>query len=245
MLDIYICEDVEKQRAFVEKHVDDYCAIKNLDAAIALSSSNPTEVLQHFKASQNPALFFLDIDLKAEINGIELARRVREHDEHGQPVFIVFLTTHTEMTMMTFQYRLEALDFIAKDSPENIKIKISECIDIALKRHIANAQSKTIKINVDDKIIILDMDEIICVETTHVRHKLRLHAKNRAMEFNAELKTIEEQLDERFIRCHKSYIINKNKIRTINKNDNTVTMEDNNICPVSRSGRKLLLFANL
>jgi len=240
MLDIYICEDNEPQRAFTADYISDYCAIGGLDAAVALASHSPEEVLKHWNR-QNPALFFLDIDLKAEMNGIELAGRIREQSQPGQKVFIVFLTTHTEMTMLTFQYKVEALDFIAKDNPDNIKKKIGECIDIALRRHITNGNSKAVRLTVDDKILFVDMDEIIYIETTHVRHKLRLHTKSRILEFNAELKGMEKQLDTRFIRCHKSFIINKEKIITINKKQNTATMLNNTPCPISRSGMRLLV----
>jgi two-component system response regulator AgrA len=144
------------------------------------------------------------------------------------------------MTFLTFQYKVEALDFIAKDSTDNIKRKIGECIDTALKRHIENNSVKTVRITVDDKIIFLDMDEIISIETTHVRHKLRLHTNSRVLEFGGELKAFEEQLDGRFIRCHKSYIINKDKVSELNKKQKTVTMVNNSVCYVSRNGMKLL-----
>ena len=193
-----------------------------------------------FKGGENPSLFLLDIDLKANINGIELGRLIREQTEPERKVFIVFLTVHSEMTLMTFQYKVEALDFIAKDKPANMKSKIKECIDTSLTRSVGGGKAKPIQINVNDKIIQLGMDEIICIETTHVRHKLRLYTKTRAMEFNGELKHIEEQLDERFIRCHKSFIINKDKISHIDKKANTVAMINNCVCLVSKNGKKLL-----
>ena len=240
MLDIYICEDNEEQLAFVSAFVSDYCEMGNLDACIALASKSPMEILKHYECGNNPALFILDIDLKSEMDGIELACRVRENDKTDKKRFIVFLTTHSEMTLLTFKYKVEALDFIIKDNAGSIKRKLGECIDVALKRHIANGNTKTLRITVDDKIVFMDMDEIISIETTHVRHKLRLHTKNRAIEFNSELKAIGERLDGRFIRCHKSYIINKDKIAAINKNEKTVTMVNNNVCYISRSWKKHL-----
>ena len=239
MLDIYICEDNEQQRAFAASFISGYCAIGGLDAAVVLASHSPEDILTHW-SGQNPALFFLDIDLRAGMNGIELARRIRERGQSVPKVFIVFLTTHTEMTMLTFQYKVEALDFIAKDNPDNIKKKIGECIDVALRRHTANGSSKTVRINVDDKVVFLDMDEIIYIETTHVRHKLRLHTKSRVLEFNAELKAMGERLDGRFVRCHKSYLINRDKIAAIDKRGNTVKMVNNSTCSISRNAKKLL-----
>jgi len=238
MLNIYICEDNLKQREFMTSYIADYCMFQSLDAQVALSANNPEDILSHYKNTSEPALFLLDIELNAKINGIELASRIREM---GKKAAIVFVTTHSEMTFVTFQYKVEALDFIVKDNAANIKHKIAECVKIALGRYAeATDKGKTIKISVEDKIIFLDMDDIILVETTPTRHKLRLHTHNRMLEFNGELKALESQLDERFIRCHKSCIINKTKIASANKKDNTVTMTNHSVCPVSRTARKLI-----
>jgi two-component system response regulator AgrA len=237
MLDIYICEDNAEQRAAVTAYISDYCTIGGMDAAVVLSTCSPCEILAHWNG-ERPALFFLDIDLQTEINGIDLACRIRERDGNGQKVFIVFLTSHAEMFHLTFQYKVEALDFIAKSG--EVKKRIGECIQTALKRHITGSGGKTVRITVGDKIHQLNANEIIYIETAHVRHKLRIHTKNRVLECNGELNEIKKQLDEQFVRCHKSYIINKNKIETVNKGQNTVTMVNNGICPVSRSGKKLI-----
>ena len=237
MLDIYICEDNAIQREFVASFISDYCVFRDLDAAVVLACPSPEEILAHYENAQNPALFFLDIELGARINGIELASLIREQ---GKKASIVFLTTHSEMTLLTFHYKVEALDFIIKDSPDNIKRKVAECVNTALERHTQGGKAKALKITVGDKTLFLDRDDIILIETTPIRHKLRLHTKNRTLEFNAELKTMEEQLGDRFVRCHKSYIINKDKIAAFNQKDNTVTMANKSTCPVSRSGKKLL-----
>ena len=49
------------------------------------------------------------------MNGVALAQRIRQI----QPCcFIVFITSHSEMSLRTFQYKAEALDFIVKDIAE-------------------------------------------------------------------------------------------------------------------------------
>jgi two-component system response regulator AgrA len=237
MLNIYICEDNKLQREFVASFVTDYCIIKNLDATVALTSADPREILTHYKNVWDPSLFILDIDLGAEINGIELASRIRKMDKKAA---IVFFTTHSELALLTLQYKVEALDFIVKGNQENVKRKIAECINAVYLRYTEQDKTRTIKITVVDKIIPLNMDDIIYIETTGTRHKLRLYTRSRTLEFNGELKGMEEQLDQRFIRCHKSFLINKDKIAAINKRENTVTMKNGDVCPLSRNGKKLL-----
>jgi len=239
MLDIYICEDNTAQREFAANFITEYCKMKKLPVSVTLASPIPAQILSHSNNRNNPALYFLDIDLNTDINGIELARQIRESTKPSQKVFIVFLTARTELTMMTFQYKVEAMDFIAKDRPSDMKARIAECIKTALERMDVSVY-EPLQIVVNDQLMKVNIDEIVLIETTHVRHKLRLHTQNRMLEFNGELKKVEEQLDERFIRSHKSYLINKDKIVSINKKENTLTMSNNSICPLSRNGKKWL-----
>ena len=234
MLDIYVCEDNAKQLAFIAGFISEYT--KGLDAALALATHSPAEILAKYAEADNPGLFILDIALKTDVNGIELARRIREQNKNAT---IVFITVHPELMPLTFQYKVEAMDFIIKDHPDSIKKRLAECIDTALTRQ-KNPNTKPLQITVNDEIIFLDMSDVIHIETTGIRHKLRLYTKSQVIEFNAELKSLEERLDERFIRCHKSFIINKDKIAVINKKANTVTMVNGNVCPVSRNRKKLL-----
>ena len=237
MLDIYVCEDNKGHLELVSTFIADYCLIRNEDAKVVLATPSPDEVLAHYKKSKNPALFFLDIALGAEMNGIGLASEIRKL---GGKATIVFLTVHPEMVFLTYQYKVEALDFIVKGTPEDIKDRVRSCIETTIARNVNIKQAKTLQIKVYDKVIFLNMDEIICIETTALRNKLRLYTMERRLEFNGDLKTVEAQLDDHFIRCHRSYIINREKIARIDKKNNTVMMINNHVCLVSRNGKKLL-----
>lgn len=56
-------------------------------------------------------MLFLDIQLEADINGIKLASEIRKHDPVGN---IIFVTSHSELTYLTFVYKVAAMDFILK-----------------------------------------------------------------------------------------------------------------------------------
>ena len=111
MLDIYICEDNKKQLSLFTGYIRDALLIENLDMQIVLASSDPDEILEGMKASSNMGVFFLDIDLKSRINGLTLAQEIRKLQPR---CFIIFITSHSEMGFLTFQYKVEPLDFIIK-----------------------------------------------------------------------------------------------------------------------------------
>ena len=123
MLDIYICEDNKKQLSLFTGYIRDAVLIENLDMQIVLAPSDPDEILEGMKASSNMGVFFLDIDLKSRINGLTLAQEIRKLQPR---CFIIFITSHSEMGFLTFQYKVEPLDFIIKSSTEDIKRKIHD-----------------------------------------------------------------------------------------------------------------------
>lgn len=232
MLDIYICEDNDKQRSLFEKYISDSILIEGFDMKITLSTSNPHHLLEHLSKAQNTGIFFLDIDLKADMDGFILAQKIR----YLQPrCFIIFITSHTEMCLLTFQYKVEALDFIIKSTPECIKPKIHECLLDAEKKYTSlnNTINRTFTIQQNDTRITIDYNDILFFQTSKNIHKIVLHGKKRVIEFSGQLKDIEKNLDSRFYRCHRSYIVNKENISKIDFNELTVYMNNGETCPIS------------
>lgn len=232
MIDIYICEDNRKQLNLFTKYIADAIMIEAMDMQIVQSTSDPHIILKDILSAENTGVFFLDIDLKSDINGLALAQRIRQIQPR---CFIIFITSHSELSFLTFQYKVEALDFIIKDTAEHIKSKIHECLLNVQEKYIFlhNNVTKSFIINHPDKCIVIDYDDILFFETSSNVHKVILHAQKRVIEFNGQLKEIEKQLDYRFYRCHRSYIINKDNITEVDFNNLTVHMKNGETCPVS------------
>ena len=219
ILSIVLCEDNIRQRTAMEKLIYDHLALKDYDAKLSLSTGDPMAVLAHIKAHPNETYFYiLDVDLQHKLNGIALAQKIREQDLYG---WIIFVTSHADMSALTFRYRVEALDYIVKDDPQNIAAKVQECIDIAYRLSGTTAQYFQIKSG--DGIQNIPYDSIMFIESSLVPHKLVLHTKNERIEFRGRMKEIKE-LSPDFFQCHKGYIVNLKNIKSINKADKTVVM---------------------
>lgn len=238
-MNIYICEDNDIQRERIKSIILDTIIIENLDMEITLDTSDPQELLEAIKDCKNNSIYFLDIDLKSSINGIKLAGKIREEDPRG---FIIFITTHAEMSYLTFLYKVEAIDYIVKDNYKNIRSRIYDCIMNINKKYKAlnNSICKTVSIKSGDKIYNLDIDSILFFETSNVIHKINVYTENRMLEFYAQMKDVEKMVDSRFIRCHRSYMINKDKINHVDYNSREVHMNDGSVCLASVRGMKTL-----
>lgn len=171
MIDIYICEDNKKHLELFKKYITNTILIENLDMKIALATSNPHELLEQISSLGNIGLFFLDIDLQSSINGLATAQQIRELQPR---CFIIFITSHSEMSFLTFQYKTEALDFIIKDSSDHIKQKIHENLLKVEERYTSmnNSLNKTFTILQHDKRIAIDYNDIIFLKLLVIYIKL-------------------------------------------------------------------------
>ncbi|MGX7015007.1 LytR/AlgR family response regulator transcription factor [Vagococcus silagei] len=239
MLKIFICEDDLGQLKHLEKIIKNYIMIEDYFMEFTLASTNPYEIISYLDSHENiRGVYFLDVDLKTEINGIQLGAKIREKDQDGK---IIFVTTRAEMQHLTFQYRIEALDYIIKDQPEIMQHKIHECLKIADKhyRSTDKIEKDRIKLKINNQIKVFLLQDILFFETTAIPRKIKLHLFNEELEFYGVLNDI-ETLSDNFIRIHQSFIINKQNIKEINNKEKQITMINGEICYSSRRGLKIL-----
>ena len=239
MLKVFVCEDNQKQREKLTKIIEDIIIIENYDIDLGFSTSDPYELIDNIKGTSNTGIYFLDVELNNDINGIQLAEKIREYDPR---CFIIFITTHAEMSYITFIYKVEAMDYIIKDNYNNIKQRVNECIKNAHNKYKTKSSElqKIFSIKVEDKIINIDYNDILFFETSSTIHKVIIHSLNRQVEFYGNMKEVKNSLDERFIRCHTSFIVNKDKIKEIDKKNRIAYMINGEECLISTRGIKNL-----
>ena len=232
MLHIFVCEDDAAQRKAVVQTIHNTVLIEELDMRLVLDTADPHELLETVKTSQNTGIYFLDIDLNCDMNGMKLAQQIRKFDSRG---FIIFITAHSEMSYMTFQYRVEAMDFVLKDNPAEAKVKIRECLLHAWERHTlqTNKVHKTYTIEIGERKISVDYQDILFFETSSNIHKVILHAKDRQIEFSGTMKDLENTLDDSFVRCHRSFLANRNNIKEVDTKNRILYFVNGESCLMS------------
>ena len=240
MVPVFICENDPIQRNRLEDIIRKYIMIEDYDMVITLSTDNPYDILDYLNKNQNiRGAYFLDVDLGQDINGIQLGAEIRKKDVFSR---IVFVTTHSELMSLTFTYKVEAMDYIIKDEPENIQRKVQDCLKQINEYHTSETtkEEDRIKLKVNNQIRIFELQDIMFFETTELSHKIKLHLTNNRVELYGNLMELEE-LSDSFIRTHKSYLINKDNIATIDKKKREVTMINGEVGLVSIRKMKLLL----
>ncbi len=244
MLSIYICEDNIVEQKFIEDHVKRFLMIEEFDMKFEFSTTKPDEVLDHIlQKPQCIGLYFLDIGLNSNMNGIQLAAKIRLLDPVGN---IVFITTHSELVMMAFKYKIEALDFILKDTLENIGEKICECMKVANLRHMKQAKKRDsfIDIHIGHQVRSLNVNEINFFETSSTPHKLIVHLINSQIDFYGTIKDMVVKLNHlsHFISVHQSFLVNINNVEHVDNRTRKITFFNGDFCFASHRGLKKLKY---
>ena len=142
-------------------------------------------------------LIFLDIQMP-ELNGLELSRLV------GNKVKIIFTTAFEQYAIEGF--RVDALDYLLKPLRAATK---------ALRTHPA---PESIFVKSDYKLVQVQLKDILYIEG--LKDYIRIQTEDgQGILTLMSMKSIEDFLPaDTFVRVHRSYIINMNKIKTIERN---------------------------
>lgn len=230
MLPIFICDDMEGELQHFERVINEVIEKEKLhEMHVSCVTDTPYEIIERLKRNVRQAIYFLDIDLKQEINGIDLAVKIREYDKTG---YIIMLTAY-EMQTVVFKHKIWALDYISKGILK-IDKEIKDCLlkihNIYLTQHDT---SNFIKIQIGKNIFSLLTEEIYCIKVSNTqKRKLKVYKYDSEIEFTMTLKKIEEQLNNDFLKCNRACIVNIGHIR--NFEDNKIILDNGVSCVTSR-----------
>lgn len=228
---VIICEDNPIQKEFINKEIVNYASFHEPSVEVVLCASTPDEVLSYLER-QKADCYFLDIELKHQLDGLALASEIRKKDPLAA---IIFITTHADRLKLTFTYKLAALDYIVKDTPDQTASEVKRALQAAFEKYTQigeGTQSGFLQITIGERIKNISFQDIYFIETSIIPHKLRMYEKYGNYEFYGKLKDYEDA-SPFFYRCHTSYLINLHHVREVDKKKRTVTMANGSVCSVS------------
>lgn len=241
MVEIYICDDEDIIRENIREILEKRIVIEGYDMKIQCSCSSPIMLIAHLKRSlQKRNLYFLDVELDCQdYDGFLLGKAIRSLDPHGT---IVYITSYKDLAYKTFQYHVEAFDYIVKGDEGDLQEAVSKCLSSVQSRLKAeNADGgQFYTLRAGDVIRHVPLGEINFFETSSKPHFIVLHGEHQRIEFLGSLQDIEEELGDQFFRTHRSYLIAVDKIEAVDLKHNRVTV-GGEVCLISKKEKSRLL----
>jgi len=239
MMKAIIIDDEKRARVSLSLLLKEYCPYIELVA----ECENLPEGVKAIRKF-NPDLVLLDIEMPGH-SGLEL---LDFFDEKDINFAILFTTAYNEYAIQAF--KLSALDYLLKPIvPEELTNAITRL------ENQKNAQFKTLAENLQhesfqkiaipsgNSLILLKISDIIYIKGEGAYSEI--HLKNQVKHLvSRNLKNFEEILihDQRFVRVHKSYLVNFEEVTLYNKSDGGwLEMSNSNSIPVSSDKSAMIL----
>ncbi len=226
MLKIAICDDDVQELEcsysallrFKEKSADTDIQIRRFQS--------PCDLLDCLDAQHCFHIYLLDIIMPG-VDGIELAKKIRENDSRA---IIIFLTASPEFALKSYQ--VFAFQYLVKPvAQENLNHVMEQAV---LRLDYERAQGLTVKTKEGLKSV--RYHTIVFAE--YSKHSVRIHLSDGTAVTTVTMRepfdTIANKLleDERFIRPHVSYVANMNFVRGMSSKD--FVMPDGSLVSISK-----------
>lgn len=218
MLNFVICDDNLNILDRLEKMLDNIFTKNNYEATVAYKADNSTDILNYINSNKVDVVM-LDINLKSNKTGLELAEEIRKKNKNS---YIIFTTGHLEYALIA--YKFKTFDYIAKPITYD---RLEETIK-RLFEDINGLPKKYIKI--DTKNTIIDESEVQYIKRDGM--KLVFHTSSRDYDTYSSFNKFQDKLPENYIRCHKSCIANIAQIKDVEPVTGTITFKDGNTCDI-------------
>lgn len=237
MIQIYLCDDEAAVLHQIKTALEWKIFVENYDMEVVCAASTAGELLDAARDGSR-SLYFLDVDLKDGVwDGFQLGRELRRRDPHGT---LVYITSYGDLAWKTFQYHLEAFDYIVKGS-DQIGSAAARCLEAVHARLLDERRDPTemFSLRTGDETRHLPMSDILFFETAPKAHHVFLHTVDSRIDFVGSLNELERELGGRFLRVHRSYLVAADKINAVDWKKNTVIVGER-VCLVSRAGKTML-----
>lgn len=214
---IAICDDRDEDAAFAQHILEHWAAARQ---TVVYTEHFPSAESFLFRYEEDKAwdILLLDIEM-GTMDGITLARRLRAENDSVQ---IIFITGYADF--MSEGYDVSALHYLIKPVRED---KLFAVLDRASVRKAA----PVLLLPVDGEMLRLPLSEIHYIEA--FSHKVSIVTRETTFQSKQTISEMAQQLDDSFLRCHRSYLVNLRHIARLSKTE--IVLDSGQKLPLSRS----------
>lgn len=218
-ISITVCDDEPYMAAYLAEQVSAFFAYENLPSRVSLFPDGKS-LLSSREAIQADILF-LDIQMPRP-DGMETARELRRLGFRG---VLIFVTVLREPVFQAFE--VQAFDYIVKPfQPDAFRRTLRRLIPVLRER-----ETHRLFIQKNAAWHIIPFADICYCEV--IDRKVYLHlGDSSVLDYYEKMETLEQKLDRRFFKCHRSYLINLDWLKSYHAG--RVYLANGESVPVSR-----------
>lgn len=200
MYDVVILDDDSAQRDIELRAV---AACPGADGLFRVKAMGDIDEFERYVSEGNNVdILVTDIVFGGEENAIDVVARL---SSQGFAMQVIYVTGYIDYC--TSVYRTRHAYFLTKPFDQrDFDSAISRCLD-----NLADEEkSRPLVLTSQGRVVCVFPDDIDYIESD--RRKVIVHAGERVVESYASLSEIAEKVPVSFVRCHKSYLVNMDRI---------------------------------
>lgn len=177
----------------------------HLDGAIRIY--NDVQILDRIDSKTDISkydILLLDVEMK-NMNGIELAKRIRKDNNRAE---IIFITSHFEF--VGEGYEVDALHYLIKPISAE---KLTQVLTKAAEKILVEPPS--VVISCEGETVKLYESDILYVES--FLHYIVIHTKDKEYKIKENISVFENKVSDDFYRIHRSYLVSLKYITRISR----------------------------
>ncbi len=217
-LSIAVCDDNETDLQYITEMANAWAMQRRIPVSIKTFPSAES-FLFHYSENKDYDILLLDVEMGA-LNGIELAKQIRNQNSRVQ---IVFITGYPDF--IAEGYEVSALHYLVKPvKPEKLVEVLDRAADLSRKERpflLVSSERETIRLFLDDIYYVESQGHYMLIHTEQMQYRVRMTVSG-----------LLEKLDEGFYRCSRSFIVSLRHVCRITKSE--VFLENQVSLPLGR-----------
>ena len=215
---VAICDDLKEILNEIKQLVETISYVKDVD-----TFSDINLFYEEIKDGTKYDAVLMDIDWKKDKTGIDFSRELVTISPYTQ---IIYVTAYTLDYIEDAVLKTNNLSgFVMKP----IKMEaLQKSLDKVFKQNEKREGKLVIKYK--SNVHVIPYENIFYLESD--RHKINIKVCDQEYQCTEKLETLKSQLGERFLECHKSFLVNMDKIAEIRKMEMELVSGD--IIPISK-----------
>ena len=204
MIKFIIVEDEEKWIKEYEVIINDILFKTDKEYEVYKFNKYNKELKDIINDNSEPKIYLMDLDLDNKHTGMDILREIREEDWDSE---IIVLTNHDRMFETVHKEIYKTFDFIEKFNSFEKRLRKDLKKIISKKNDHGKFIYKTKKIELQ-----IYFKDIMYIYRDTVDRKMIIKTSNNEFIVNISIKEMQSKLDDRFKLCHRSCIINEDRI---------------------------------
>lgn len=222
---------MEKLKISIQEIID----YNGYNMHVAMLTTKTSQVLKYVEVKDGITLYILDVVYPGnKLLGLQLAKTLRQENRNA---YIVFNTYDTSMIHQVVKGLIRPAGFFTKPiDRDDLIILLGDIYRDYL--NLQGDRDEIFHVNIGASIYKLPYQHILYFES--FQKKIYLHTHNQRIGFYESLANLKGRLSFDFLRCHRSYLVNVNKIKTVSFTEMILVMENGAKIDVSRTYKQAL-----